>query len=179
MALVRENNIKPEHIEEVIIGVDPGAKHYHKPISDRNHKRNIVDLPFSIPYTVANAIINRKLSFEHFDAEALKRHDVLDFQKKISFWVDPEVCFDDINKKCTAARIQIRTKDGKLYVKRVDYPKGHYLNPMTIQESIDKFWECATLLARSVPREKLEKVLDLTLNLEKVDDVGSIIRLLT
>ena len=180
MALVKENDIKPEQIEEVIIGIDAGALHYCEPVSVRHHPRNVVDLQFSIPYNVANAIINRKVSFEHFTENALKRHDVLKFlAAKVRSWVDPEVNFDDVNKACTAARIQIRTRDGKLYVKRVDNPRGDHTNPMSMEEITEKFWECAELLARPIGRQNLKKVIQVIANLEKVADVTSIVKLLT
>lgn len=180
MALVRENNIKPEQIEEVIIGVDAGAMHYCEPVNVRYHPRNTVDLQFSIPYNVANAIINRRVGFEHFTEEALKRRDVLEFlSTRVRSWVDPEVNFDDVNKACTAARVQIKTREGKLYIKRVDKPKGDHTNPLTMQELIEKFWNCAELLAKPIAKEKLEKVLELVINLEKVADVTLIVRLLT
>lgn len=179
MALVKDNNIKPEQIQEVIIGVDAGAIHYCQPISVRHHPRNIVDLQFSIPYNVANAIINRKVNFAHFTEKALKRQDVLEFlATKIRSWVDPEVTFDDINKVCTAARIQIKTKDGNLYVKRVDHPKGHHINPMSEEDIIEKFWDCAELVARPIARQKLKKVVELVTNLEKVSDITSVVKLL-
>jgi 2-methylcitrate dehydratase PrpD len=180
LALVRENDIKPEQIEEVIIGVDVGAMHYCEPISVRHYPRNVIDLQFSIPYNVANAIINGKVGFEHFTEKALKDRDVLELlSTRVRSWVDPEVNFDEVNKACTAARIQIKTKDGKLYVKRVDKPKGDYTNPLTIQKIIDKFWDCAELLAKPIPRQNLKKLLELITDLEKLGDVTSIVRLLT
>lgn len=180
MALVKENNLKPEEIAEVTIGVDAGGMHYCEPVSVRHYPRNAVDLQFSIPYNVANVMINRKVSFEHFDEAALKRKDVLEFlATKIKSWVDPEVSFDEVTKACTAARIQVKTRDGKLYVKRVDHPKGDPTNPMTMDELIEKFWDCAGLLAKPIARENLKAVLDLITHLEKVEDVTSIVRLLT
>jgi 2-methylcitrate dehydratase PrpD len=180
LALVKENDLKPEDIAEVIIGVDEGGMHYCEPVDVRHHPRNAVDLQFSIPYNVANAIFNRKVSFEHFDEQALKRKDILEFlATKIKSWVDPEVSFDDVNKACTAARIQVKTKDGKLYVKRVDHPKGDPTNPMTFNEITEKFWDCSALLAKPVARENLEKVIDLIAHLEKIEDATSVVRLLT
>lgn len=180
MALVKENDIEPEQIEEVIIGVDAGALHYCEPVSVRHYPRNAVDLQFSIPYNVANVIINRRVSFEHYDEKALERRDVLEFlATKVRSWVDPEVSFDDVSKACTAARIQIKTKDGKLYVKRVDHPKGDPTNPLSMEEVTEKFWDCAELLARLIEKGKLEKVLELVTNLEKVADVTSVVSLLT
>ena len=149
MALVTEHDIRPEEIEEVLLGVDDGAEQYVKPVSVKHYPKTAVDLQFSIPYSVANAIINRKAAFEHYTHQAFERKDVMDFlATKITSYVDPELNYDDINKACTAARVKIKTKDGKVFEKRVDKSKGHYQNPMSMQEIVSKFWDCVALTAK-------------------------------
>ena len=180
MALVTENDIRPDQIEEVIIGVDAGAMHYCEPVSVRHHPRNHIDLQFSIPYNVVNAIFNRSVKFDHFTEEALAHKDIMDFlAQRVRSWVDPEVSFDDINKACTAARIQIKTKDGSLHVKQVNYPKGNPDNPLTRDEIVEKFFDCAELLSKPITKGDLRHVVDAVLNLEKVKDVAQIVKWLT
>ena len=179
MALVKKYDITPEQVEEVVVGVDAGALHYCEPVDVRHHPRNHVDLQFSIPYNVVNAIFNRSVKFEHFTDDALKRKDIMTFlASKVRSWVDPEVSFDDINKACTAARIQIKTRGGNHYVEQVNYPKGNPDKPMTQDEIITKFFDCSELLARPIARSDLQSVVDLVLNLEKVADISRIIKLL-
>lgn len=179
MALVTEHDIKPEQIEAVVIGVDAGAMHYCEPVNVRHFPRNHIDLQFSIPYNVVNVIFNRKVKFEHFTEKALERQDIMAFlATKVHSWVDPEVSFDDINKACTAARIQIKTKDGNEYIEQVNYPKGNPDKPMTKDEIIEKLFDCAELLSHPIDRADLEQVIDWVLGLEKVDDVTRIVKLL-
>jgi 2-methylcitrate dehydratase PrpD len=168
LALVKEDDIKPEQIEEVIIGIETVVRHLCEPVSVRHYPRNAIDLQFSIPYNVANAIINKKVSLK----------DYTDKATRVRSWVDPEVDVDRSDKACTASRIQIRTKDGNLHVKRVDKPKGEYTNPLTMQEITEKFWDCAGFLERPIAKERLKKVLELVTHLEDVVDVREIIRLL-
>jgi len=179
LALVTEHDIKPEQIEEVVVGVDAGALHYCEPVSVRHFPRNHIDLQFSIPYNVVNVIFNRKVKFEHFSEKALERKDIMDFlASRVRSWVDPEVSFDDVNKACTAARIQMKLKDGRTYAKQVNYPKGNPDKPMTKDELIEKFFDCAELLARPIDKGELEQVVDHVLNLEKLKDVTRIVNLL-
>ena len=179
MALVTEHNLKPEQIEEVVVGVDAGAMHYCEPVSVRHFPRNHIDLQFSIPYNVVNIIFNRKVKFEHFSEKALERKDIMEFlASRVRSWVDPEVSFDDVNKACTAARIQMKMKDGHTYAKQVNYPKGNPDKPMTKNELIEKFFDCSELLAEPIGRADLEQVIELVLNLEKINDITQIISLL-
>ena len=174
-----KHDIKPEQIEEVVIGVDAGAMHYCEPTSIRHYPRNHIDLQFSIPYNVVNVIFNRSAKFDHFTDDALKREDIMGFlATRVRSWVDPEVSFDDVGKACTAARIQIKIKDGNTYVEQVNYPKGNPDKPMTQDELVEKFFDCSELLAKPIDRADLEQVVDRVLGLEKVADVSRIIKLL-
>jgi len=176
---VTEHDIKPEQIEEVVVGVDAGAMHYCEPVSVRHFPRNHIDLQFSIPYNVVNTIFNRKVKFDHFTEEALKRKDIMEFlATKVRSWIDPEVSFDDVNKACTAARIQIKTKDGNRYVEQVNFPKGNPDKPMTREEIIEKFFDCSELLAIPIDKGDLEQVVERVLKLEQLHDVTRIIELL-
>ena len=179
MALVTEHDITPDQIEEVIVGVDAGAMHYCEPVDVRHFPRNHIDLQFSIPYNVVNIIFNRSAKFEHFSESALKRRDIMEFlATRVRSQVDPEVTFDDINKACSAARIQIKTKDGNTFVRQVNYPKGNPDNPLTQEELIQKFFDCSELLAKPIDRGDLEQVVDQVLKLEKLKDATQIIKLL-
>ena len=82
-------------------------------------------------------------------------------------------------KEVSPAIVEIRTKEGKSYSKRVDYPYGHPRNPMSLEDLIDKFKDCVSYSAKPVDEANVNRAIDLLLNLEKVDDVRQIIQLLS
>ena len=74
--------------------------------------------------------------------------------------------------------MEIKTKDGKAYSKRVDIPYGHNKKPLAWKDLVRKFRDCVSHSAKPVPEENVESVIDLVAKLEDVDDVGRIIQLL-
>jgi 2-methylcitrate dehydratase len=68
--------------------------------------------------------------------------------------------------------------DGKVYSKRVDIAKGHPKNPMTKEEFLGKFRDCAGHTVKELPRENIERVIEMVMNLEEIDDTNRIVKLL-
>jgi hypothetical protein len=73
------------------------------------------------------------------------------------------------------AIVEIKTKDEKVYSRRVDYASGSPQHPIDVAA---KFRDCVSLSVRPLPERNIEKVIELMSKLEEVDDVCEIIRLL-
>lgn len=76
------------------------------------------------------------------------------------------------------AAVEIKTGAGKVYSRQVDSPFGTPGNPMTFADVVLKFKECCRFLVNPIPTEKQEKVIRMVEELEKMEDVGRIVRLL-
>ena len=75
--------------------------------------------------------------------------------------------------------VEISLIDGRSASRRVDAPLGHLTNPMPRDALIAKFLDCAGHAATEIPRENLERVIDLVDHLEQVGDVAIIADLLS
>ena len=69
-------------------------------------------------------------------------------------------------------------KNGKRYSKRVDFSLGNPRNPMTMEDIIKKFKDCASYSAKPLSQQNIERVIEMVGKLEEVDDVSQIISLL-
>ena len=67
-------------------------------------------------------------------------------------------------------------KDGKEFEKKVITPKGGLENPMTESELVEKFTELAAPVIRD--KHTIPKIVDLILNLEKLESFTKITSLL-
>jgi 2-methylcitrate dehydratase PrpD len=176
--MATEYDIKPQEVKEIDVGV--GVKTYQfvcEPREIKYNPRNVVDCQFSLPYTVATAIVKRDVFLEDFTEEAIKRPDVLEIMSRVKTRVDPEVLTDS-SLIPDGVRVTIRTKDGKEYSKRVYEVKGHPNNPMTMGDVIEKFRRCLPFSAYPLPEENTEEIIKMVSNLEDVDDVTQIVELL-
>jgi len=175
LALVKENNIKPEDIESVT--VTTGVNNYAtacEPLELKQNPPNAVASQFSMPWSVANAIIHRKVEIKHFSDEALKNREVHQMALKVTMKSAPNLT----RKELEPSVVEIETKGGKVYSKRVDYALGSPQNPMSMEGMVDKFRSCAGYAARPVAKEKLDQAVQMVKGLEDVTDVGQIVRLL-
>jgi 2-methylcitrate dehydratase PrpD len=178
LQLKRDHNINPGDIESITVYINEKAgKALCEPLELRRAPVEEVHAQFSIPYNVGVALARGKVVVRDLTLEALKDPDVIAVTKKITPEVDPSISSRTVLAPETA--IQIVMKDGtKLKSKDTSTPKGHPDNPMSFGELAEKFRDCASHSAEPLQKNNLEKAIDLCANLEKVSDVGQIVRLL-
>ena len=170
--ILAERPIKPEDVESMslqtfrtAIGVlaRDGA---YKP-----QTRETAD--HSLPYVLAIALAEGALGPEQFAREQWKDPKIIDLMSRIRITEDAEM-----SKSYPPARpadLQIRTKDGKVYQRRVDYPKGDPRNPMSDEEVKTKFRK----LARPLMSEaRVKAVIDCVDRIDRVADTGELMKLL-
>jgi 2-methylcitrate dehydratase len=110
----------------------------------------------SMPYVVAAALIDRKFDDSVFAPERLQDPKIRALMDKISVKEDP-----DLTKRVAQGqlpcRIEIATRGGERKVATTDYPRGHYLNPMSDEEVETKFRSYAV---RVLPENRIAPALE-------------------
>jgi 2-methylcitrate dehydratase PrpD len=66
-----------------------------------------------------------------------------------------------------------------VYSKRVDLVYGHPQNPMSWEDLIRKFRDCASYSAKPIPEENIDRVVEMITHLENVQDVREIVGLVS
>ena len=174
LALVSEHDIKAEGIARIIAFHGEGAQLLCDPLEVKQKPRNPVDAQFSIPWTVAVAVVKRKVSIDDFSQVAIKDKDILTVSQKVIPQLD-----DSLNRRAVEpGRVEIITKGGGVYSKQVDNPLGSPLNPMSFDDCVTKFFDCAAYSVKHIPDEKLGRVVEMIRQLERVTEVVGIIKLL-
>jgi len=78
----------------------------------------------------------------------------------------------------TAADIQIMVKQGAVYHKSLDIPRGFSANPLTNQEHAKRFRDCISYAGKPLPTGNIDKLIWSVNNLEEMEDVRRLIPLL-
>jgi 2-methylcitrate dehydratase PrpD len=173
--LLKEERIRPEEIDGVDIFVSEGCyQTAGRPFEIRTDPQ--VDGQFSIPYTVATAILTGGVSLEDFTESAFKDHRRLAMAKKVKVSIDPDLREPSTKVVNLESRIVIRAK-GRESSFRSRICKGHPESPMSREEIFSKFESCLRFgdpLLSERAREAFNKIL----NLERVEDVCTITGLL-
>ena len=127
----------------------------------------------SFPYCVAIALLDGKVTLRSFDEKRLTDSALHELMQKVRVVPQPE--FVGRYPETMATRITVRTKEGKHYVKQVDYPLGHPQHRMSDQQVEDKFRRLAT---GKLDRARMQKVIDMVWQLDRLKDVGALMPLL-
>jgi 2-methylcitrate dehydratase PrpD len=168
----RRVNLKPSDVKEVVIRVADygmGLEHRTKPGS------KYIVAQFDLPYCAACAIIDGEVEEKQFMADRIADPEVHKLADKVYVVLDNE-----LNKlypeDCRPAIVEVKTKDGKLHVSRIDYPKGDPRNTFTDDELFEKFKRWA---GPSLSEEQMNKLRKSIFELEKFDDISTFMELLS
>lgn len=175
LALVKGNDIKPKDVEDVKVYIGEGIFYLVcEPVLGKQNPKTVVDAQFSIPWAVAWAIKNRKVGLAAFTPEAIRNEEVLTISNKVTPVIDDSLHTIGLDP----AIVEINTKDGKKYTKRIDVPNGSPGNQMTTEDIREKMLDCVSLSAKPVSEKRVDAIADMVQNLEKVKDVTELVKLL-
>jgi 2-methylcitrate dehydratase len=180
IAIVKENDIKPEDVAEVHVKVN-GSDHVRPSIYVK-YPRNAETADHSAFYTNAVAIVDRWVGPASKDPSRFGDPRIVDLIEKMTVSGDPSWKpkrhgLDKIYYTYSGfeGASEIVLKDGRRFQKTVTTPHGFGNDPLTDKELEDKF----TDVARAYMSEKrMRDVIDTIWNLDKVTDMSQLMRLL-
>lgn len=176
LSLVAEHAINAADVQEVRVAV--GRRDFDvvfggpAGLASKQAPQSVVDAQFSIPYTVATAIIYRRVFLEDFSPEAILRPDVVGLARKVTPVVREE--FDKWPITVRPCEVEIVTRQGGRFARRVDYAKGNPRNPVPLAEIQDNFLACSQRAKIELGAGKALEARDMIENLERVDNVAEI-----
>lgn len=173
--LIEGNQFEPEEIERVNAYCDPhGAV---LPMWSNKDIRSPLDAQMSVPYGVSCVVHRIKNGPEWQDLDTLRNEKIISFMDRVTVQAHPE--FEKAIKEDPASRIgkaEIIAR-GKKYSEERRYRKGSPATPqtrMTDEELVNKFKHNA---ARFLTPEGIEKLPNMILRLEDVDDISDLAQL--
>lgn len=100
---------------------------------------------------------------------------VLKMAEKIEWYADEEILAETTSAE--SAKITVELNNGETYYIKIGEPLGSLENPLKDEDLIGKFKNCCKHAAKPMSEETVNKLVDLCMNLEKVEDVRDIIAL--
>lgn len=174
LELVRENNIKPENVDEVTISLVKSAiPIVGEPLEAKYNPQSVVDAQMNMPFGVAVAILKHRAFVDEFTEKMIKNSEVLSLARRTRIIHDPEL--DKVYPKLWPAKTKIKTKDGKTYEARVDISKGDPGNPLTEEELQEKF---RILAGKVLTKEKIDEIVRMVQRLETLEEINILTELL-
>jgi len=171
LELLSENRIDPSKVESVLVETTTrGADILSDPSKYEPRTKETAD--HSLPYCIAVAIVKGNVLPSDFTDEALTDRRVWDLLSKIEVVANEEI--DRLFPAVKRAIVTIKTADGRSFTKVEDHAKGRAERPLTDTELIDKF----DANAERFDDKRRGLIVEATLELERIDDVGSYMKLL-
>ncbi|MBN1692472.1 MAG: MmgE/PrpD family protein [Dehalococcoidales bacterium] len=174
LALKTKNKINADDIKEITVYGGDKVYQHAQPPDIKKAPRTIIDAQFSVPWVVALALANGRVTVDDFTDEAIKRPEILKLTHKIDTRLETSMNRHGVEP----GGVTIKMQDGGEYTEEVEYCLGSVQRPMSFEDVTRKFRECAPCSIKPLSKEKTEKVIDMVGRLEKLDDASEIIRLL-
>jgi len=168
--MVRDERLTPDMVKDVLALVDPIVP----TLLVHPEPQTVAEARFSLQYCLGAILADGRLSLKHFTPASLERSDIRELGRRIRMEIHPEL----VSHKGGLAfgEVQVRTRDGARFSRRVDHPKGSGQCPLTSAELEQKFFDCARLYA---PAHDWAPALQAILDLRTGGSVTALVKALT
>jgi 2-methylcitrate dehydratase PrpD len=161
IALRAEHGLAAEDIAHVTVLVPEGViPIVCEPVAPKRTPQTGYDAQFSIPYTVATALLTGKFTLDALDAAALNDPAVLDLATRVDYAIDPD---SDYPKHFTGEVI-VETRDGRTLRHREGINRGASDRPLSNADIDAKYFENA---ARTVDAARAAEVRAAVLDMDR------------
>ena len=170
LEILRKDTVKPEEVDRVEVRiVKTGIKLLDEPKDLRYNPKTVVDAQFSIPYSIATAIVNGRAFVDEYTDSAIKDPRVLSLAKKVKAVHGPEL--EREFPKHWPAKVVITLKDGRKLETYVPGAKGDADFPLTRKELEEKF---ETLAGKIITGDSLKAILEVLRRTQTLSDVNQL-----
>jgi 2-methylcitrate dehydratase PrpD len=175
LSIIEKNNLMPEDIESVRAFFHPVAE---APVFTSRELSNVVDIQFGLHYVLAVAAYRVRIGAEWQDLDLVRRPEILEFAKKVSFQEHP-----GFMKKLREApgshlgKVEVVARGNKYTEERV-YSRGTYGTDlqMSEEELVEKFRHNASGI---LTQGKINGAVKALLELEKVENIVDLMKQVT
>jgi 2-methylcitrate dehydratase PrpD len=109
------------------------------PLDRKRAPQTAIDAKFSLPFTVATAMIAGGVSLDSFGAHGLHNDEVLELARRTSFLQHADWGVD----QAVSGAVQVTAFDGRVLRRQVLEPRGSPARPLADEELVAKFADCA------------------------------------
>jgi 2-methylcitrate dehydratase PrpD len=173
LSLVEKHDIVAEAVDSVNCAVSyliPQMLIHHRPASPLQAK-------FSMEYCLAVALIDRRVGVDQFLPERIREEGVQQLLRRVHMRVHPELSSREKLKSGEEfAKVTIRLRDGCEFSRRINIRRGDPRNPLSKEELLGKYRECA---ARALPAERVERSIDQLARLETLTSIKELVDVLS
>jgi 2-methylcitrate dehydratase PrpD len=172
LSLARKHRFSWQDIESITVITGPVQRMLLEPVARKQAPRTVIDAKFSIPFTLAVALVRGDVTLDDFNAETLHDPHVLALAGRVR----SEECPDWGRDKAAAGALSLILRDGRVLSAAVEQALGHPDSPLSNALLLEKFITCCGHAARPIGAQAAADLAQQILSLENSQDCGSIFR---
>jgi len=127
----------------------------------------------SLPYITAIALIDGEVTEKQFQPERFMDPAIWKFLENVTVQRNDEL--SSLYAKAVANIVHVTLQDGRVLTKRVDYPLGNALNPVSDKQLEGKF---NALAVPAIGKKRAQAIVDLGWNLDGAKSIGDLMKIL-
>jgi 2-methylcitrate dehydratase PrpD len=173
--LVRDHRIDPRDVASVrLIGSRLNLM-LAEPVAQKRRPATAIDAKFSLPFTVATAMLRGTVTLDDFTVAALDNAAVLDLASRVHFEPDPARAATS-GPDVLRGSVELQLKDGKRVTLEIDEPSGSPRRPASDDALIAKFRDCCQRMHSQPAAATIEAWVERIMALENCPNAGEIAR---
>ena len=162
LGLVREHKPSVDEIERVDVWTHSRRLEH----TNRPNPKSDLDAKFSVQYCMTRALLDRKITIEHFDGKAYEDAPVKKLISRVHAAPYTTAQFPEDNH--FGAEIKVSLRGGKILSAKIDQPFGRTSeNPLPASLLKEKFENCAV---RVLPKERVGQLYSAIQGFENLKD---------
>jgi 2-methylcitrate dehydratase PrpD len=170
LRLAETYGLAAEDVADVHLQGGNSIRTFCEPAATRQRPRTTVEAADSIPFPVAKALANRRLTLADLQGDGLEQPAALSLAARMRYSVDATLG--------SAGVVEVVTTSGQRHAVRVDHAPGHPLEPLTAAQAAAKFRDCARYAERPPSERSIEATIEMIDRLDEVPDVAQLTALL-
>lgn len=173
LKLVQRHDIAPEDVSEIRLIADPRQGRLCFPVEERSKPQTSMGAKISLPFTVSVAIARRKVTLPDFTDSHLQDPVIMGLAQRVVSQVI------ESSGSPVSEFVRVLTKNGQTFEQQVGLPYGNPNNPISKDDLIKKFEDCAAFSAKPLSKPQVEFVIEFVAKLEQRGDVSELVRCLS
>ena len=157
--LVLREKVNPFEVKDIRLTISPVQAMLCLPRPQRINPKTAIDAKFSLPFTVAHALVHGSVTLDSFEPGPRTDPLVLDMAAHVSHEIDAAASM-------VSARVEMETHDGRRLTHQVECPLGHPGNPISDERLRAKFMDCASRAFIPVPPRKAQQAIEVISQLD-------------
>jgi 2-methylcitrate dehydratase PrpD len=163
-----EHDIAPEAIAEIVATGGEVQVMLVEPADRKSAPSTVIDAKFSIPFTIAAALIDAEVTLDSFDPASLNDPRKRDLAAKVVFDRRP----DWGRERAASGSLVVTLANGTRLEQTIEMAAGDPTRPIADADLTAKFRDCARRAKRPLPRAAIDRLAEAIWSIDEAGDAA-------